>query len=208
MAGASWQRRGGVSVARTRAECKSQSHEIVTATAGGEKRCPAPRFGYDGCAAGDLRPLPPNANRPMTPASANGRPSAPAEPARPTSNALRTEAGGGLLKASVQAGVGFAVLFAALTFGPYFWEKSQAASKASGPAPAEKAEPKPAEPPTAPAPSPAEPNPKGTATPVPGKSPTKGDIVDKLGENASKPAPAKVNPLDKKDDDIFKEINK
>lgn len=144
----------------------------------------------------------------MTLASANGRPPAPAEPARPATNALRAETGGGLLKASVQAGIGFAVLFAALTFGPYFWEKSQAASKASGPAPAEKAEPKLADPtPTAPPPSPADPNPKAGA-PVVGKPPTKGDIVSKLGENGTKAAPATVNPLDKKDDDIFKEINK
>lgn len=131
----------------------------------------------------------------MTPASPNGR----------LTTALTPDAGG-LLKASLQAGAGFVVLFAGLTFGPYFWDKSQAASKAD-PKPAEKAEPKPAEPqpPTAPTPSPADPSAK-TGAPVVGKPPGKDDIVSKLGENGTKTAPAKVNPLDKKDDDLLKDI--
>lgn len=147
----------------------------------------------------------------MTPASPNGQLSkvSPAEaPARGTPAALPADAGGGLLKASLQAAAGFAVLFAGLTFGPYFWDKSQAASKAE-PKAAEKGEPKAAEPqpPAAPSPSPAAPDAKGTAgTPVVGKPPAKGDIVDKLGENGTKTAPTKVNPLDKKDDDLLKDI--
>jgi hypothetical protein len=148
----------------------------------------------------------------MTPASPNGRLSnvSTAEaPVRGTPAALPADAGGGLLKASLQAAAGFAVLFAGLTLGPYFWDKSQAATKGEPAAPAAKGEPKPAEPqpPTAPSPSPAAPDAKGAAgAPVVGKPPAKGDIVDKLGENATKTAPTKVNPLDKKDDDLLKDI--
>lgn len=115
----------------------------------------------------------------------------------------------GLFKASVQAGVGFVVLFAGLTVGPYFWEKSQAGAKASSPAPAEKAGPPAAgQPAVAPAPSTPDTGgklPAGSPT-AGGKVPGKGDIVDKLGENGTKTAPAKVNPLDKKDDDILKDF--
>ena len=38
------------------------------------------------------------------------------------------------------------------------------------------------------------------------KTDNKADIVSKLNENATKTAPAKLNPLDKKDDDILKDI--
>ena len=108
-----------------------------------------------------------------------------------------------MLKASIQAAIGFAVLFAALTVGPYFLDKSQASAPPKK-SPDEKGAPAAAQPtPTAPAPASPEPNTKG---PVAGKPAGKDDIVSKLGENGTKTAPAKVNPLDKKDDDILKDI--
>lgn len=146
----------------------------------------------------------------MTPTSPNGRPQtapradapAPPSPAR----ALDPSAGGGLLKASVQAAIGFAVLFAGLTVGPYFWDKSQANANPKK-APGEKASPAAAAQPAPAAPASPEPNSKLPAgAPVAGKPPAKDDIVSKLGENGTKTAPSKVNPLDKKDDDILKDI--
>ena len=159
----------------------------------------------------------------MTPTLPNGTPQtghlpaahaepAPLQPAPSPKEALGVSPTSGLLKPSIQAGVGFAVLLAGLTFGPYFWEKSHAATNAP-PAPAGKTDaPAAGQPPTAPAPSPATPDPN-TASKVPaagspaaGKPPAKGDILDKLGESGTKTAPAKVNPLDKKEDDILKDI--
>ncbi len=123
---------------------------------------------------------------------------------------LGLSARAGLVKASIQAGIGFVVLFAGLTVGPYFWEKSQASTEAA-PAPAEKSDTPPAgQPPVAPAPSSPDPAAPGKLPPAGvtagAKVPGKGDIVDKLGENGTKVAPTKVNPLDKKDDDILKEL--
>lgn len=122
-------------------------------------------------------------------------------------NALGGSARRDLILASGLAAIGFAVVFAGLTFGPYFWNKSQGAAK---PTPAEKTDTPPANQlPVAPAP--ATPDPGAGAklppSPTPGKLPNnKGDIVDKLGENGTKVALPKVNPLDKKDDDILKDI--
>ncbi|MBM3982536.1 MAG: hypothetical protein FJ304_20145 [Planctomycetes bacterium] len=123
-----------------------------------------------------------------------------------TNDALGLSAQSGLIKASVQAGVVFAVLLAALTVGPFYWDKSQANTKAA-PDAADKGDKPAAQVPQAPAP--AVPDPKGP-NPVAGgpspKQPGKGDLLDKLGETGTKPAPTKTNPLDKKDDDIFKEL--
>jgi hypothetical protein len=158
----------------------------------------------------------------MIPTLPNGEPQKGQSPATPTStqdaahsaqDSLGLSSSAGLLKASVQAGIGFAVVFAALTFGPYFWEKSHAATKAT-PAPTEKDTPTAAQPtqPAAPAPAPSTPadsnaNAKTpTGTPTTGKQPKGDDILNKLGENGTKAAPAKVNPLDKKDDDLLKDI--
>ena len=152
----------------------------------------------------------------MMPTLPNGAPqngqlsTATAQPPAPTpKEALDAAPGSGLFKACVQAGVGFAALLAALTFGPYYWDKSHASTNAA-PATKEKTDAPPAnQPPVAPAPSPAAPDPnaKGApGSPVVGKPPGKGDILDKLGESGTKTAPPKVNPLDKKDDDILKDI--
>lgn len=163
----------------------------------------------------------------MTPASPNGEPlngqlsAVRPEPAATTElsreprsqsakEALGTSAGSGLFMASVQAGIGFAILLGALTFGPYFWEKSHANANQT-PTPAEKDKAgTPAQPqtPVAPAPSSPDPNANGKGAPTAGgKQPNKkDDIVEKLGENKTKTAPAKVNPLDKKEDDLLKDI--
>ena len=146
----------------------------------------------------------------MIPTLPNGEPQkGPTAAARTTPSpreSLGRSTRSGLFKASVQAGIGFVVLFAGMTFGPYFWEKSQAGAKATGPAPAEKTGTPAAGQPAAVAPAPATPDASGKLPAAGGKVPGKGDIVDKLGENGTKAAPAKVNPLDKKDDDILKDI--
>ncbi len=149
----------------------------------------------------------------MTPTIPNGEPqngqlkaSTRPRPETPTHSAkesLGQSAPSGLLKASLQAGIGFAIVFAGLTFGPYYWEKSQASTKAS-PEPAEKGAPAP--PPVAVAPPPSTPNPKGPQPPTPGKPAGKDDILNKLGENGTKTAPGKTNPLDKSNDDLLKDI--
>lgn len=129
-----------------------------------------------------------------------------APPAHSAQESLGLTANNGLFKASLQAGVGFAFLLAGLTFGPYLWDKSHAATKAPAPAPAKSDAPAASQPPTAPPPSASEPKAASGAPTAIGKPPAKGDILDKLGENGTKTAPAKVNPLDKKDDDILKDI--
>ncbi len=124
----------------------------------------------------------------------------------------------GLVKPSLQAGIAFALLLAALTFGPYFWEKSHAAARATTPS-AEKNEQAPAAAPTQPETAPAPSTPSSPSSPaakpptgsqaagLPTKGPaSKGDIIEKLGENVKKEAPSKVNPLDKKEDDLLKDI--
>lgn len=161
----------------------------------------------------------------MTPTLNGEAPKGPSA-ATPAGESVRTETShsaqeslglsrsNGLIKASIQAGVGFAIVFAGLTFGPYFWDKSHASTKA--PAPAEKADAPAANQPnqSATAPAPSTPTDPGAGSKVPPGTPTAGkqpnpkgdDILNKLGESGTKTAPAKVNPLDKKDDDILKDI--
>ena len=125
----------------------------------------------------------------------------------------------GLLMASVQAGVVILVLFAALTIGPYFIDRSNS-SASTNPTPApEKHEVEPAPQPSTPsnsktAPSPSTPGPDasskqpvtGNPTAV-GKTPPKGkDIVDVLGESGTKTVSPKINPLEKGGDDLLKDI--
>lgn len=94
-----------------------------------------------------------------------------------------------LLKASLQASVGFVILFAALTFGPFVYQNFQSNAKENAPA---KQEAKPPTEPTTPTPAP-EPSPKQpNGTPSTGKIPGKGDILDKLGENGTKTGAPKV----------------
>ena len=149
----------------------------------------------------------------MTPARPTREPQKgpPATHTPSPQESLGLAARGGLVAASVQAAIGFAVLFAALTFGPYFWEKSHAATKPGAP---EKGDaPVAAQPSTPVAPPPSTPDPSAAklppaGAPVAGKQPAAkgGDLLDKLGESGTKAAPAKVNPLDKKDDDILKDL--
>ena len=95
------------------------------------------------------------------------------------------------------------VLLALLTVIPHFVDppKNAEAKGATLPA-AEKQDPQetPKEPPTK---AGTEPVAKGPAVKAP---PGKGDILDKLGENGTKTVSPKVNPLDKKDDDLLKDI--
>ncbi|MSR54488.1 MAG: hypothetical protein EXS09_14545 [Gemmataceae bacterium] len=112
---------------------------------------------------------------------------------------------GSLLKPFLLATAIAAIMLVAFTAMPYFLAKQadptpkqvQAAPEAPEAAPAASV---PADPSKSPAAT--------TATSTPGKtpSPKSKDILDVLGESGTKKANPKVNPLDKKDDDILKEI--
>ncbi len=106
--------------------------------------------------------------------------------------------GSGLMKPFIQAAIVTAVLIGLLTVLPYFLDKGKSAeAKGTGPA-VEKQEP---------TETPKQAAPESPVKAAPGtKTDNKADIVSKLGENATKTAPAKLNPLDKKDDDILKDI--
>lgn len=95
----------------------------------------------------------------------------------------------GLLKASLQAAAGIGVLFAALTVGPYLWEKNNPPAATGGPPAAAENPNPPAEPgepnPVAPAPSTPGPKQPATTTPVAGKQPDKLP-KDPLGETGVK----------------------
>ena len=110
----------------------------------------------------------------------------------------------GLLTSSIVATVIVGVLFVALTVGPYLKSRAEGISKDTA-KPAEQAKPENSEPTTPPTITTTPPK----ANPDPSK-PTgpKSDIVGKLGENVAKPASPSSNPLDKKDDDILKDLNK
>jgi hypothetical protein len=171
--------------------------------------------------------IPSDIKLPMIPTLPNGEPQKGQSSATPASapgqgsthtaqESFGPAAGSGLIKASIQAGIGFAIVLAGLTFGPYFWEKSHAATNAV-PAPAEKGDTQTASQPTNPpaaAPTPSTPTDPNANSKAPSGNPTAGkqpngkgtDILDKLGENGTKTAPTKVNPLDKKDDDLLKDI--
>ncbi|OWK44501.1 hypothetical protein [Fimbriiglobus ruber] len=122
---------------------------------------------------------------------------------------------GGLLRPCIQAGVVIAILFAALTVIPYFLAKQNtgdgnpaAAAKPDTPAAA-------ADQPKADAGTPNTPDagpkkaPNGSSVAADATKPpvgAKSDILNKLGENGTKTSNSKVNPLDKKDDDLLKEL--
>lgn len=109
---------------------------------------------------------------------------------------LGLPAGNGLLRPFIQASIGGAILLVLLTVIPYFVDPPKAAEAKVLPPAEQKQEP--TETPKS------QPEPK---TPVNAKGPSgKSDILDKLGENATKTASPKINPLDKKDDDILKDI--
>lgn len=118
---------------------------------------------------------------------------------------LKTERG--LLKAFVQAALVTGVVFAALTVGPYYLQKQSGAAPQTEPAPA----PADAAPPAAPPPSTPAPDATAKKTPAPaadpGKPAGKKDLMDVLGEGGTKKSSPKVNPLDRKDDDLLKDLN-
>jgi len=90
---------------------------------------------------------------------------------------------GGLFKASIQAGILFAIVFAVLTVVPYFMSKQGAAAKVNAPAGPEKVED--ATPPVAPQPK-TTPTPEITPKTPTGKIPGKDDLLNKLGETGTK----------------------
>ena len=114
----------------------------------------------------------------------------------------------GLLKSSVQAGIITAILFAALTAGPYAWGKVfPPAPKGQKPATAETTTPKdtPATSPTS-ATSPEAVAKKSPDAPtVPGKTPGKKDFTDVLGESGSKKG-SPADPFGKGADDLLKDL--
>jgi hypothetical protein len=120
---------------------------------------------------------------------------------------LGLAAGSGLLKPFLQAAAASLILLALLTVVPYFVDPPKSA-EAKGPPPIpERQEPAPSETPKDQQPS--KPGPEGTAktpTPASPKGNKGDDILNKLGENGTKTASPKVNPLDKKDDDLLKDI--
>jgi hypothetical protein len=147
----------------------------------------------------------------------NGQPSSPraavAEPpaiseslrqfrSQSPSESLGLPTGNNLTRPFIQATVITAVIFAALTVGPYLFDSSAPAeTKGKAANSAEKQEPG-----ESPKGQPTESTPKSPIANS-GKPPAgKSDILDKLGENSKKSAPAAVNPLDKKDDDLLKDI--
>ena len=109
----------------------------------------------------------------------------------------------GLLKPFLLATAITAILLAILTAIPYFLAKQSDPTT-------KQVQPAPEVPEAAPA-APVQNDPSKTPAvtpPVPGKTstPKSKDLVDILGESGTKKANPKVNPLDKKDDDILKEI--
>lgn len=109
----------------------------------------------------------------------------------------------GLLRPMLMATVATGVLLALLTAIPYFLARQSDSTP-------KQVQPAPEVPEGAPAvTTPNDPaKPPVVTPPVPGKSPSpkSKDILDVLGESGTKKSNPKVNPLDKKDDDILKEI--
>ena len=105
------------------------------------------------------------------------------------------------MSASVQAAVAVVILVAVFTVGPYLIAKQSTPTAPTGPVAPATAADKSSEPsagPTADPATPAEP----PATPAAGPA----EVLNKLGENTTKPASPNVNPLDKKGDDLFNEL--
>jgi hypothetical protein len=125
--------------------------------------------------------------------------------ARSPQESLGVQSNRGLLKESFLAAAITGVVFAALTVGPYYANKFFPASAPSTPAAQSGVDPNPQNP--SPAPSPAANTEAKKPAGEPGKTPKGKDIPDVLGESGVKKGSPKVNPLDKKDDDIFKELN-
>jgi len=126
--------------------------------------------------------------------------------ARTPQESLGLNDAAGLGKAFAQATVLTAIVFAALTAGPYFLDRQSAAAPVEKAAPTDTPDANPT-PSPAPFPSPIAPGPDASAkkTPDPGvKSPPgKKDLPDVLGESGTKNSKPGVNPLDKKTDDLL-----
>jgi hypothetical protein len=130
------------------------------------------------------------------------------------SEALGLAGRNGLFKASIQAGLIIGVLFALLTVGPYFYEKSKAGAKNEDAAPAEKPEGDKVASPTSP-PRPSTPTPTDSSSKQPttpstgGKMDPKDDLLGKLGESGTKSGSPKLKDPFKAgggDDDLLKDI--
>ena len=124
--------------------------------------------------------------------------------ARSPQESLGLQTQRGLLKAFLLATVGTSMVFAALTVVPYLMHKAKPADEQPTPAAAGVNEPAMATTPSST--PPADQTAKAPPTDT-GKPKAKGkDLPDVLGESGVKTGSPKVNPLDKKDDDIFKEL--
>jgi hypothetical protein len=128
-------------------------------------------------------------------------------PKKSAQEALGLPVGSGLAMPFFVATIGSLVILAMLTVVPYALNKVQSTDQPAAPTltnTEKQDQPSPTQPTTAPATSTptADANSKTAAPKVTGK----GDILDKLGENGKKMEKPNVNPLDKKDDDLLKEI--
>jgi hypothetical protein len=123
--------------------------------------------------------------------------------ARSPQESLGVQTQHGLLKASLLAAVITGAALVALTAGPYFMHKAAPAGAAPAAAPNSGGGDSPA---PAPAPSTSPNTEAKKPAGEPGKTPKGKDLPDVLGESGVKTGTPKSNPLDKKDDDIFKEL--
>lgn len=111
----------------------------------------------------------------------------------------------GLVRATVQATIGTLIVIVLFTVGPYLVAKQFPPTAKAAPAPTPASTtPTPAAAAASPA---AGPN-TDPATPSSSSSPAANatTVLNKLGENETKKASPKVNPLDKKDDDLLKDL--
>lgn len=115
---------------------------------------------------------------------------------------LGLPAGNGLMKPFLQATAACLILLVLLTVVPYFVDPPKSEAKGPPPIP-ERNEP--AETPKDQPPAKASPEANSKVS-TPNTKGNKGDILDKLGENGTKTVSPKVNPLDKKDDDLLKDL--
>jgi hypothetical protein len=126
-------------------------------------------------------------------------------PKKSAQESLGLPEGNGLFIPFVAATIGIMFFLVVLTAVPYFFAKQGSSSEQpTAPTANDKQESSPSNqqavtpaPPSKTSDSTSKVAPKGTG---------KNDFADKLGENSTKTAKPNVNPLDKKDDDILKEI--
>jgi hypothetical protein len=117
---------------------------------------------------------------------------------------LGLPAGSGLMKPFLQATVACLILLALLTVVPYFVDPKV---EAKGPPPIPERQESTETPKDQPSPKPgSDANAKAPTAPGPKGNNKADDLLNKLGETGTKTAPLKVNPLDKKDDDLLKDI--